>query len=108
MCPPKACDCPPKPRKKGGGLLAVLGLGLKAAFAGALVFATVEAGIWGPPESTEALYSNMYKSLVPEACGSGVVTTQEMTLDDACEAERQLMMMVCYFFPDNKSKKVSA
>lgn len=51
-----------------GSVFRLIGMGLKAAVAAGLVFATVEAGLWGSPEQTEALYRSFHKSLALGEC----------------------------------------
>lgn len=77
MCAPPVCPpCPPSPAHKG--LLRILGLvfptfyenpplmvfglvgfGLKSAIAAAVVYVTYDMGVWGSPDDTQQLYSNV-------------------------------------------------
>lgn len=72
-----------------GSVFRLIGMGLKAAVAAGLVFATVEAGLWGSPEQTEALYRSFHKSLALGEC-----TPEQLELDENCIMEREIMMMV--------------
>lgn len=68
MCAPKPCPCPPRVSTTSSGIMGPIKFVLKAALAGALVFLTVDIGMWGDPEVTEALYYTMYKMVLPKVC----------------------------------------
>lgn len=96
MCAPKLCECAPGRTSKVsldffGSVFRVIGLGLKTAVAAGIVFATVQAGLWGSPEQTEAMYRNFHKSVAPGEC-----TPEQLELDENCIMEREIMMMVSY------------
>lgn len=100
MCPPKPCPCPPRVTSVSAGLLGPLKFALKAAVAGALVFLTVEAGLWGEPEISEALYYSIYKMILPKVCKDEDEDVRKETFLDrnphkeVCEAYQQLMETV--------------
>lgn len=95
MCAPKPCPCPPKSSSEG--ILGPIKFALKSIVAGALVFLTVESGIWSDPKTTEALYYSWYKVLLPKVCEDEDEELQRETFLDrsqhreVCEAYQDLM-----------------
>lgn len=100
MCAPKPCPCPPKSGGVSRGAFGPIKFLLKAALAGALVFLTVEAGIWSDPETTESLYYTVYQMLLPKVCkDEDEEVHRESFLDrsqhkEVCEAYQGLMQHV--------------
>lgn len=100
MCSPKPCPCPPKTKSVSAGALGPLKFALKAALAGALVFLTVEAGLWGEPETSEALYYSIYSTILPKVCKDEDEEVRKETFLDrsahkeVCEAYQGLMEIV--------------
>lgn len=103
MCPQPVCECPSR-KTAAAGLIgrALLGA-LKLAIAGALVYATVEAGIWGKPEQSELLFANVYRLFSPQACGKkrkeGSAKSDKDLIEysESCEAQQELMIVVSSF-----------
>lgn len=92
MCPPKLCDCPPKPLKRGffGYLALILGVGIKTGIALGLVYWTYDIGLWGDAEDTEDLYLDIRETIMPFS--SGVQHKQHIS--KLCQAEIDLMCKV--------------
>lgn len=99
MCAPKVCPCP----RKSSVPLGVAGLvkfALKAALAGSIVYLTVQAGVWGKPETSEELYYTFYQMLLPKVCKDDDEDIHRQTFLDRsqhkelCEAYQGLMEYV--------------
>lgn len=104
MCAPKPCPCPTKSASVSSGILGPIKFALKAALAGALVFLTVDIGMWGDPETTETLYYTIYKTILPQQCkDEDEEPPRESFLDrsqhkELCEAYQGLMEYVSVFY----------
>lgn len=84
MCPPKIC--PPVVKKHP--FRALFRLGLKSAIAAALVYQSIQAGIWGSADDTQKLYTSACKVIKPRYTEPKVVISRFNS--NACESEREL------------------
>lgn len=97
MCPELPCECPPT--RAGwsliSGLRSLVGFGLKAALAAALVYWSYDIGLWGDSTRTEEIYSEICQAIMPMFCSkSARDTLQPRELSELCEAEMDMMCVV--------------
>ncbi|XP_018334150.1 uncharacterized protein LOC108743180 [Agrilus planipennis] len=95
----RPCAAPITPPKSAGQKLASLILfGVKAAFAGSLVYMTYEMGLWGNSQSTEQIWKEMCEIF-------GLSKKREIPEPSLrCKAERELGAMAQPGFPDACSR----
>ncbi|GJQ69243.1 hypothetical protein Trydic_g15245 [Trypoxylus dichotomus] len=95
MCPPKLCSCgTKKTRTFFGTITALLGLGIKAGIAAAVVYWTYDIGLWGDAEDTEDIYLDICESIFPPK-----LQPRKKKLSPVCQAEIDLMCRVIHKLP---------
>ncbi|XP_076283484.1 uncharacterized protein LOC143210474 [Lasioglossum baleicum] len=84
-CPPKLCDCPPKPPPKtfGQRLCGTLLFLLKSGVAAGLVYWTHAEGLWGSSDDVEDFYQRILATISPasgdeETCPENTSTRLEL------------------------------
>lgn len=86
MRPLKVCKCDNAAGRGRGGMLGLLGFGLKAALAAAAWYVTYDMGIWGTTDDTHEIYRN-YCRIIKGPCPENTEKWEPVQ----CKAEKQLM-----------------
>ena len=100
MCPEMPCECLATKPGFGlfSGLKSLVGFGLKAALAAALVYWSYDIGLWSDSARTEEIYAKVCETIVPIFCAkSAKDTLQPREFSELCEAEIDMMCTVSEF-----------